>query len=170
VEEIKSKKLLALSLVCMIVGLAIAAYGYYQDMVFASTLDNEIDETQQNTTTTQTIVEGPAILIDVNHDGVINWKDVDVDNSGQVNLNDAVAVLRAYGSKVGDAKYNVYFDFNGDGYVYNADTTILKEYYGAKAMSIYDIQTTSGQFFICGIAIFIVGICSLPYTVKKAKK
>jgi uncharacterized membrane protein len=39
----------------------------------------------------------------------------DIDNDGKVNLKDAFMVLRAYGSSVGDLKYDAKCDLNGSG-------------------------------------------------------
>ena len=69
----------------------------------------------------------PYAIRDMNGDGVIDWRDYDVDGDGHVDIIDISQVARAYGSTIGDEKYNTRVDFNGDGVIDDFDLNAIKD-------------------------------------------
>ena len=74
--------------------------------------------------TAETIARSLAITL---RSGGNVW---DIDGNKRVDLADMVALARAYGSKVGDKRYDNMADLNGDGRVDAADLQILSQHYG----------------------------------------
>ena len=105
----------------------------------------------------------PYAIRDMNGDGAIDWKDYDVDGDGCVDLRDIVQVAYAYGSTIGDEKYNPRVDFNGDGVIDDFDLNAIKDYYGQGSLSLIDLwmyraTTPKGIMFIAGIIMAIIGL------------
>ena len=104
----------------------------------------------------------PYAIRDMNGDGVIDWKDYDVDGDGCVDLRDIMQVAVAYGSMIGDEKYNPRVDFNGDGVIDDFDLNAIKDYYGQGSLSLIDLwmyraTTPKGIMLIAGIIMAIIG-------------
>ena len=104
----------------------------------------------------------PYAIRDMNGDGAIDWKDYDVDGDGCVDLRDIMQVAVAYGSMIGDEKYNPRVDFNGDGVIDDFDLNAIKDYYGQGSLSLIDLwmyraTTPKGIMFIAGIIMAIIG-------------
>ena len=105
----------------------------------------------------------PYAIRDMNGDGAIDWKDYDVDGDGCVDLRDIVQVAYAYGSTIGDEKYNPRVDFNGDGVIDDFDLNAIKDYYGQGSLSLIDLwmyraTTPKGIMLIAGIIMAIIGL------------
>jgi hypothetical protein len=54
----------------------------------------------------------------------------DANQDGRVNILDFSILSDAYGSQLGDSRYNWCADFNGDGFVDAQDFAILQAHYG----------------------------------------
>lgn len=68
--------------------------------------------------------------LDTDGDGIGNMCDADFNNDGMVNGLDLAIFQRAYGSKVGDAKYNANCDMNGDGRINGLDLAVFQARFG----------------------------------------
>ena len=105
----------------------------------------------------------PYAIRDMNGDSAIDWRGYDVDGDGCVDLRDIVQVARAYGSTIGDEKYNARVDFNGDGVIDDFDLNAIKDYYGQGSLSLIDLwmyraTTPKGIMLIAGIIMAIIGL------------
>ncbi|MBI5787315.1 MAG: carboxypeptidase regulatory-like domain-containing protein [Candidatus Schekmanbacteria bacterium] len=67
---------------------------------------------------------------DSNGDGCGNICDADLDNDGYVSFADLALLKAAFGTCIGDPKYNQDADFDGDNCVSFGDLAILKKYFG----------------------------------------
>ena len=108
----------------------------------------------------------PYPIVDMNGDGVIDWRDYDVNEDGIVDMLDLVSVADAYGSTVGDEKYNARCDFNQDGVIDDYDVNAIKDYFGQGNLSIiqlliYRAGTFKGMLAITGIICIILAIILL---------
>jgi minor extracellular serine protease Vpr len=74
--------------------------------------------------TAETIAQSLVITL---RSGANVW---DIDGNKRVDLGDMVVLARAYGSKIGDKRYDNTADLNGDGRVDDADLQILRQHYG----------------------------------------
>jgi len=68
--------------------------------------------------------------LDSDGDGFGNMCDADFDNSGFVNVLDLAPVRQAYGSKVGDTRFNPNVDLNGDGRINVLDLGLFRTRFG----------------------------------------
>jgi len=105
----------------------------------------------------------PYPIRDMNSDGAINWKDYDVNGDGRVDMRDIVKVAAAYGSSVGDEKYNSRVDFNGDGVIDDYDLNAIKSYFGQGQLSLIQLLTyratqPQGMQALAGIACTILAL------------
>ena len=110
----------------------------------------------------------PYPIRDMNGDGVINWKDYDINGDGKVDMLDIVQVAVAYGSEVGDSKFNPRCDFNGDGVINDYDVNAIKDYFGQGQFSLielmgYRLMGQRGVFLIFGIVAAVFGLALLVY-------
>jgi Ca2+-binding EF-hand superfamily protein len=106
--------------------------------------------------------KGRQALYDMNGDGIVDWHDLDINNDGKVDIRDIVLVANAYGSKIGDAKYNPRCDFNQDGVIDDNDVNLIKPFFGYPH-SIIDISFLNpisplGQLFIAGVLMALIGL------------
>jgi hypothetical protein len=150
------KLLKLVATICIIAGLVGIAWGIYQE--------------QQKKELYLDLHEGPHVLIDVNNDGKINATDFDVDGNGRIDMGDITIVAGKYGAKVGDSKYDKKCDFNGDGIIGRVDIDLIEAYFGYSGLSLFNIGTTTGQAFIGGIVLVVVGAVMLVYSRAKGGK
>jgi hypothetical protein len=69
---------------------------------------------------------------DTDHDGYGNACDPDLDGDGAVGLSDFAAVRMAFGSALGDARYDADADFDADGAVGLTDFGLLRSRFGSE--------------------------------------
>jgi len=105
----------------------------------------------------------PYPIRDMNGDGVIDWRDYDVNRDGVVDMYDVVRVASAYGSTIGDERYDPRCDFNGDGVIDDFDVNVIKDYYGQGTLSLIDLwtyraTTPKGIQFIVGVVCLIAAV------------
>jgi len=105
-------------------------------------------------------------LYDMNDDGVVNWKDLDVNNDGKVDIYDIVSVAVSYGSRKGDDTFNPRCDFNQDERIDDIDLNLIKEFYGYP-LSIFDVGTLEGQAFVLGLALCVMGTVFMTLGITK---
>ena len=107
----------------------------------------------------------PYSIKDMNGDGVIDWKDYDVNQDNYVDMRDIVMVARAYGSSYGDYEYNPRCDFNQDGVIDEYDVNAIKVYFGQGLSLVgliaFRLTGERGPFLLFGIASACVGLAVL---------
>jgi len=74
-------------------------------------------------------VPNPSQL-DTDRDGIGNACDPDFDENATVNNSDAATLQSAYGTRLGDARYNLNLDANGDGSISTSEYSLLTAKYG----------------------------------------
>ncbi|RLI47121.1 hypothetical protein DRO69_01390 [Candidatus Bathyarchaeota archaeon] len=121
-------------------------------------LDGVVDQTDVDIVH-QWLGEGRMALYDMNGDGIVDWHDLDINEDGKVDMMDIGTVARAYGSKIGDAKYNPKCDFNMDGVIDDADLDLIKPYFGypLSIYNLFNITLPIGQLFIIGVILTLLG-------------
>jgi len=122
--------------------------------------DGIVDQTDVNIVK-QWLGKGTMALYDMNGDGAVDWHDLDVNEDGVVDIMDIAFVARAYGSEIGDEKYDPRLDFNRDGVIDDADINLIKPYFGYP-LSLVEVLVNPAnpltQLFILGIIITLLGI------------
>lgn len=102
----------------------------------------------------------PYPIKDMNGDGVVDWKDYDVNVDGKVDMLDIATVASAYGSTIGDSAYNSRCDFNADGKIDDFDLNAIEDYFG-EGLTIwgfltYRAGTLKGLQLIGGVVSLVV--------------
>jgi len=109
----------------------------------------------------QWLGEGKMALYDMNGDGIVDWHDLDINEDEEVDVRDIIVVARAYGSEIGDEKYDSHVDFNQDGKIDDADLNLIKPYFGYP-LSLIEILTNPvnplTQLLMLGIILTLLGI------------
>jgi len=122
--------------------------------------DGIVDQTDVNIVK-QWLGKGTMALYDMNGDGTVDWHDLDVNGDGKVDMIDIALVVRAYGSEIGDEKYDPRLDFNRDGVIDDADLNLITPYFGY-SLSITGILANPAnpitQLFILGVILTVLGI------------
>jgi hypothetical protein len=96
-------------------------------------------------------------IYDMNGDGIVTWKDLDVNYDGKVDIYDVAVVTRSYNTTSSDAAYNPRCDFNQDGKINDIDVNLVAPYFGYP-LSLFSLGTFVGQTFVLGLAVFIMGL------------
>jgi len=60
------------------------------------------------------------------------WWVIDVDGNGRIEIKDIVAVAKAFGSRKGDSRYNLWLDFNQDEKIDIRDIALIARGFGLK--------------------------------------
>ena len=99
---------------------------------------------------------------DMNGDGVIDWRDFDVNSDGTVNILDSSQVV-LHKSMIGDANYDSKYDFNGDGFIDDTDVQIVFNHFLGGGLSLinvyfYRATTIQGIQIIAGAILIVVAV------------
>ena len=116
--------------------------------------------------------EDKLVLADKNGDGIIDWRDADVNMDGVLNIRDVAIIASAYNKSVGEEGYAPQADLNEDGVIDDYDIEIfwmMWDYYYQEGwkMSIINIFSVQGKLFITGVVLTtfsIIGLISLRIT------
>ncbi len=100
-----------------------------------------------------------ANLADKNGDGVKDWKDVDINGDGRVDIRDITLIAKNYNKPVTD-DYTWRCDLNGDGFIDDYDLQLAKQFFG-EGLSILNIYTNQGKVFMAGLAITVLSLLGL---------
>ena len=169
--------LIALGIALMLAGIA-SAYikqSTVQEIVEDLTQTEEPEETtepeQPSTNETETEEEQEVPFYDFNGDGIFDWRDLDINEDGQIDIYDVAQVSSRIGTQKGDEDYWDRCDFNQDGKIDEVDLYLIKAFYGYP-LSMFNVllsvSTQSGQLFMLGLALTILGV--VLYVVKGGKK
>lgn len=104
----------------------------------------------------------PYPIVDMNGDGKIDWKDYDVNGDGRIDMGDLVTVATAYGSSIGDVRYDSRLDFNRDGVIGDYDVNAIKDYFGQGLDIVgligYRLTTPKGVELVVGLTFIAVAL------------
>ena len=114
------------------------------------------------------------LLIDKNGDGIINWKDCDLNRDGVLDIFDSLLMSGALNTAVGEAGYNPNCDLDGDQRITTIDEAIFDYYVNQFRLMLlgwteyFDTSTSHGQLMVLGLIIMILGLAVVGYSrVKK---
>ena len=130
--------------------------------------DGTVDQTDVDIITTW-MGKGKMALYDMNGDDVVDWHDLDVNSDGVIDIFDISTVARAYGSKLGDENYDPRVDFNQDSVIDDSDIHLITPYYGypLSLVDFFNPALPTGQMFIAGLIVTVLGICTIKTGGKK---
>lgn len=106
-------------------------------------------------------------MIDKNGDGVVNWKDADVNGDGKVDIHDIALVA---GNTGPDTPGNVRYDLNGDGVVDGMDAAICASYFGSYSLSIFNLYSAQSKLFVTSLVIAVLGFLGMFFYRPKMRR
>lgn len=155
---LKKKQIIYAGLLLTTIGIALLAYGYSQGIGDASYM---------------------SLLIDKNGDGVIDWRDCDVNHDGVLDIFDSIVVGAAMNTIQGQPLYNDACDLNGDHAISIIDSNILRAYTQQFRLltlgftEYFNTVTPQGDEMVIGLIALILGLGTAAYgrlTLKKKGK
>jgi len=102
-----------------------------------------------------------SAIQDKNNDGVVDWRDVDINNDGRVDAFDVASVVKNQGVVATTEQWR--YDINGDGYIDEYDVFLVRMFFGMK-LAMFNIYTPQGKLTWSGIALATLGISGLVLT------
>ena len=113
--------------------------------------------------------KGKMALYDMNGDETVDWRDLDVNNDGVIDMMDIVRVSHAYGSSLGDENYDPRVDFNQDSVIDNSDIDLITSYYGypLSLVDFFNPTLPIGQMLISGLIVTVLGMFTIKAGGKK---
>jgi hypothetical protein len=99
-----------------------------------------------------------ANVADKNGDGVKDWRDVDINEDGKIDILDIFLIARDVGQPTTAENWKC--DINEDGFIDKTDCELASQFYGM-SLSVVNLYTNQGKVFVMGVvvaALSLVGI------------